>query len=135
MLIRGCINTQICSSLIVLTIIKAIHYQSAASFLLLWLLVFQLVGWHFHGNKSTSLNPYISSCLFSIDAKAIFSKAVSTPSLFLAEVVMCLILGCFARNSCTAPSSTSRSSSRSILLPTRINGNFYGYLGAPWLRN
>ena len=35
----------------------------------------------------------------------------------------------------TASYSTSRSSLLSILLPTRINGNFYGSLGAPWLRN
>ncbi len=31
--------------------------------------------------------------------------------------------------------STSRSSVLSILLPTKINGNFYGSFGAPWFRN
>jgi hypothetical protein len=70
-----------------------------------------------------------------MEARAIFSKAVSTPCLFLALVVRCLILGCFSRNSVTLDSSTSRSSSRSILLPTRMKGNFSGSLGAPWLRN
>lgn len=43
--------------------------------------------------------------------------------------------GCLERNYCTLESSTSLSSSRSTLLPTRMKGNFYGYLGAPWLRN
>lgn len=77
----------------------------------------------------------MSYCRFSTEARAIFSKAASTPSLFLALVVMCLIFGCFVRNSCTEDSSTSRSSCRSTLFPTKMKGNFSGSLGAPWLRN
>jgi hypothetical protein len=74
---------------------------------------------------------YISSCLFSTEAKAITSKAADTPSLFLALVCKCFILGCFAKNSVTASSSTYLSSVLSILLPTKIKGNFYGSFGEP----
>ena len=109
---------------------------SAAPLLLLGLAAtLELARGHLHRDESTYPHPYISSCLFSTEARAIFSNAVSTPCLFLALVVMCLILGCFARNYCTSPSSTSRSSSLSILFPTKMNGNFSGSLGAPWLRN
>ena len=109
--------------------------SAASLFLLSLAAVLQLTRRHLHGNESALPHPYIYSCLFSTEANAIFSKALSTPCLFLALVVMCLILGCLAKNSCTSPYSTSRSSSRSILFPTRMNGNFSGYLGAPWLRN
>ncbi len=78
---------------------------------------------------------YIGSCLFRIEAKAISSNAVSTPSLFLAEVFMCLILGCFSKNSFMLSYSTSLSSSLSTLLPSSMKGNFSGSLGAPWFRN
>lgn len=63
------------------------------------------------------------------------SKAAETPSLFLALVFRCFILGCFAKNSTTAYYSTSCSSTLSILLPTKMNGNLYGSFGAPWFRN
>lgn len=73
--------------------------------------------------------------MFSTEARAIFSKAAETPSLFFALVYRCCIFGCFAKNSFTASSSTSLSSIRSILFPTKIKGNFSGYFGAPWFRN
>lgn len=110
-------------------------YESTASFLFLGFFVLQLIGWHFDWNKSTYHLHYISSCLFYTEARAIFSNAASTPSLFLALVVKCFILGCFDKNSWMEESYTSRSSSRSILLPIRIKGNFSGSLGAPWFKN
>lgn len=109
--------------------------SATALLLLLLLLVVQLCCVHLHWNETNLDQRYISSTLFSIEAKAIFSKAVSTPCLFLALVVRCFIFGCLSRNSVTLDSSTSLSSSRSILLPTRMNGNFSGSLGAPWFRN
>lgn len=78
---------------------------------------------------------YISSCLFSTEAKAMTSKAAATPSLFLALVWRCFIFGCLAKNSLTAYYYTSLYSLLSILFPTKMKGNFYGYLGAPWFRN
>jgi len=69
--------------------------------------------------------------LFSTDANATTSKALATPSLFLALVCKCFIFGCFAKKSFTDSYSTSLSSLLSILLPTKMNGNFSGSLGAP----
>lgn len=108
---------------------------SATSLLLFVGLVPQFARGHFHWDESTSISSYISSCLFSTDARAIFSNAVSTPCLFLALEVKCLIFGCLARNSWTATSSTSLSYYLSILFPIKMKGNFSGSLGAPWLRN
>lgn len=70
-----------------------------------------------------------------MEAKAMTSKAAATPSLFLALVCKCFILGCLAKNSFTASYSTSRSSTLSILFPTKMNGNLYGSFGAPWFKN
>lgn len=110
-------------------------YSSTTSLLLLSSLVPQFTRGHFYWDKSTSNLSYISSCLFSTEAKAIFSKAVSTPCLFLALEVKCLIFGCLAKKSWTADSSTSLSYYLSILFPIKMKGNFSGSFGAPWLRN
>ena len=109
--------------------------ESTASLLLLVSLIPQFARGNFHGDESTSISSYISSCLFSTEASAIFSKAVSTPCLFFALEVKCLIFGCLAKNSWTATSSTSLSYYLSILFPIKMKGNFSGSLGAPWLRN
>lgn len=45
---------------------------STAAFLLLWLLVVELFGADLHWDESAYTHTYISSCLFSIEARAIF---------------------------------------------------------------
>lgn len=112
-----------------------IAYQQHPFFFLSAFLSFNFWVFTSTGMNLLLWNNYISSCLFSTEAKAMTSKAAATPSLFLALVWRCFIFGCLAKNSLTAYYYTSLYSLLSILFPTKMKGNFYGYLGAPWFRN
>ena len=65
-------------------------------FVIVLFLLVELLGGHLHWNKTKDrFKSYIYSCLFSIEANAIFSNVTSIPSRFFALVLRCTIFGCF----------------------------------------
>lgn len=81
---------------------------------------------------STSSWQYISGDQFSNASWPIILNASSTPLLFLALTYMCLNVGCLARNSLTAISSTDLLSAQSLLFPSNRKGKVSMFCGCPW---